>query len=225
MATYTNLGARHVPVIKRNIFGLPVSERSTIKLPAIDSSAFYLGSMVGFVAGNATGAEFGVRPMGDDDLILGIAVGFTRTGSLLSIFEDDKKAGTVTAATGELPVKYTFSASNDESNTTSAVKELVEVLPLMAGDIVEMTTWGASTESVARGTTTAAGSAGSSANIGVGMSVNATYPFALLESSASTTLANLDFITTEIDGQKPVDPNRVYVLCLRSMMGPIAALS
>jgi len=215
----------HVPQLKRNIFGVS-TERSTIKLPAIDSSAIYLGSFVSMISSGTdatpAGLEFGVRAFADDDLVLGIAVGFTRKDTLLPIWEDDKRAGTVTAATGELPVKYTFASTNDNSNTTSRKDELVEILPIMPGDVLEIALWGASTVSVARGTTTASGTTTSSDNINVGIAVNTTYPFSLLESGAVvSSLANVDFITTSIDGHLPSNPNHVYAMCMRAMAGRI----
>jgi len=214
-----NYGFMHMPEIKRNIYGCRPEERSTIKIQGLDSAAIYMGGFVPFVTGTdaaPSGAEFGIPAFADDSIIGGFVVGFSRRGSLLPIWEDTGKAGTVTDATGELPVKYAFSASNDESNTTSAKNELVEIRPIMAGDIIEVSTWGASTVAVARGTTTAAGTTTSSANIGVAMSVDTTYHFAVTESTAAKTLANLDFMTTCIDGNKPADTKRVYVFPLRS---------
>ena len=215
----------HIPKIKRNIFGIS-TERSTIKLPAIDSSTIYLGSFVSMISSGTdatpAGLEYGVRVCADDDLVLGIAVGFTRKDSLLPIFEDDKAAGTKTAGTGEIPAKYAFASTNDASNTTTEKGELVEILPIMPGDILEVALWGASTVSVARATTTAAGTTTSSAHINVGLAIDTTYTFALLESSAVvTSLANMDFITTNIDGHLPSNPNHVFVMPLRAMAGRI----
>ena len=214
----------HIPKIKRNIFGIS-TERSTIKLPAIDSSAIFLGSFVSMISSGTdatpAGLEYGVKACADDDLTLGIAVGFTRLDSTLPIFEDDKKAGTVTAAVGERPVKYTFSATNDKSNATYSY-EMVEILPIMPGDILEVALWGASTVSVARGTTTVQGTTTSSIHPNVGLALDTTYTFALLESSAVvSSLANVDFITTEIDGHLPRNPNHVFVMPLRAMAGRI----
>lgn len=211
-----NYGYMHMPRIVRFAQG---SKRTTQKLPALSSAALYLGQFVPFITGadaTPSGAEFGIPAFADDNRIFGIVVGFSRTGSLTPLIEDPNKQGTVTDATGELPVKYTFAATNDEASTTSAKKELVEILPIMPGDILEVATWGASTVAVNRGTTTAAGTTTSSANIGVGMAVAVTYPWAVLESGASKTLANQDFITVEVDGQKPLNPKHVYVMCVRN---------
>lgn len=198
--------------------------RTSIFLPALDSSAHYLGAMVPLITGADAapqGAEFGVPAFTDDSRPMGFVVGMKRQNGSVPLWDDELKAGTVTAATGELPVKYTFSASNDESNTTSAVKEMLEIMELVPGDIVELALWGASTVSVARGTTTAAGTTGSSANVGVGLEVNATYPFALTESTAAVALANLDFITVEVDGKKPANPNHVYAMLVRGALNSV----
>lgn len=211
----------HSPRIVRNLYGLPVEERTTIKLPALDSAAIYLGSFVPFITGTdaaPAGAEFGIPAFTDDSRVFGFVSGFTKGDSNVPIWElgSSDYQGTVTAATGELPLKYTFSSTNDESNTTSADLEQVVITPIHAGDILEVSLWGASTVAVARGTTTTAGTTTSSANIGVSMSVDTTYSFALLESSAAKNTANLDFITTEIDGQKPTNSKRVYAQCIRA---------
>jgi hypothetical protein len=138
-----------------------------------------------------------------------------RQGSNVPIWDDANKAGTVTDATGELPVKYTFASTNDEASTTTAKLEQVDVMPIYPGDILEVALWGGAAIAVARGTTTAAGTTTSSANIGVSMAIAATYDFAVLESGASKTTANNDFITVEVDGKKPANPKHVYVMCTR----------
>jgi hypothetical protein len=51
--------------------------------------------------------------------------------------------------------------------------------------------------------------------MGVGLSVNTTYHFALTESTANKTLANLDFLTTLLDGKYPSHPNHVYARLIR----------
>lgn len=213
-----NYGHMHTPKLVRNLYGAKTSGRTTLKLPAKDSAAIYLGGFVPFVTGadaTPSGVEFGIPAFTDDSIVGGIVVNMTRKGSLLPIWEDSARAGTVTDATGELPLKYTFSATNAENNTTSAALEMVEIMPIMNGDIFEVALWGASTVSVVRGTTTAAGTTTSSDNTFVSMSVNTTYHFALLESSAAVTMANLDFVTVMVDGQKPANPKHVYVMCTR----------
>lgn len=207
-----------MPRVVRNIYGASLS-RTTLRIPAVDSQAIYMGSFVSFVKNTDAaplGVEYGVEAHGDDGIIGGIVVGMHRPAGILPLWRDSDKAGTVTDQTGELPVKYTFASTNDDSNGATAVRETVEVYPIMSGDIIDVALWGASTISVARGTTTAFGTTGSSANIGVGMSVNTTYPFALLESTASNTLANLDFITCRVDDQYPSSANHVYVMPVRS---------
>lgn len=209
-----NYGFRHMPRIVRFAGG---KARSTITMPGLDSAALYLGGFVPFLNGTdgADGAEFGIPAFTDDAIIFGFVAGFHRQSSSLPIWEDELKAGTVTNATGERPVKYTFASTNDESNTTSAIKEMVDIMPIVPGDILEVALWGASTISVARGTATAAGTTASSANIGVSLAVAATYDFAVLESGAAVAVANKDFITLEVDGKKPSDPNHVFVMCIR----------
>jgi hypothetical protein len=209
-----NYGFMHMPKIVRFAGG---KARSAMTLPALDSASLYLGGFVPLIAGTAgaDGIEFGVPAFADDGIIGGFIIGMHRKGSNVPLWDDELRAGTVTNATGELPVKYAFSASNDESNTTSAILEQVDIMPIMPGDILEVALFGASTASVARGTTTAAGTTTSSANIGVSMAVAGTYDFALLESGASKTTANQDFMTVEVDGKKPANPNHVYVMCTR----------
>ena len=184
-------------------------ERYTI----VDSAAIYLGSLVTFITGtiaSPTGSEYGVVPFTDDRPIFGIAVGFNKYGSSLSIFNDSNVAGTITNATSILPAKYTASASNDKSNSTRYLEQ-VQVLPIMPGDVLEMVLLAdAGTSTVNR----AAVTAGSDMS-GMGFSVNATSPFGLTESTASTTLTNLDFISVEIKGEVPRRPDAVYAECIR----------
>lgn len=217
----------HMPKIVRNRYGLPVSDRTTEKLPGLDSAALYLGQFVPYVTGGLAapdGIEFGVPAYADDTIIGGIVVGFSRLNGILPIWEDDKRAGTVTQPTGELPLKYTFSSTNDGSNV-NATLEQVEVLPIFPGDVIEVTLWGASTASVNRGTTVAAGTTDSTANFGVGLEVSATYPFALLESTGDKDLEDCDFMTWVIDGQQPVNLNRVFVTPIRSFGSYLAVQS
>lgn len=189
-------------------------------MPGLDSAAIYLGGFVPIVQGTdaaPAGAEFGIPAWTDDDRVYGIATSFRRKEANFPIWKGNKKSGTIVDGTGELPLKYTFSATNDESNNQPADPgELVEILPIMPGDIIEVSLWGGSTVSVARGTTTAWGTTTSSANICVGLSIDTTYHFALTESTAAKNLANLDFMTVELDGKKPKRTNRVYVMPLRS---------
>lgn len=203
----------NMPKIVRNIYGI-TTERTTLRLPIQDSAAIYLGSFVS-LNDPTNGKEYGVPAFTDDSYIFGIAVGFFRKGSLLPIWEDGNKQGSVTAATGELPLKYTASASNEESNASPYLEE-IEILPIAPGDIIEVTLWGAGTVAVARATTTAAGTTGSSANVGVSMSVDPTYSFALTESTAAVAQANLDFEVVRLDGNQPKNSKRVYVAPIRA---------
>jgi len=222
-----DINIQHMPKIVRNIFGCRPEERSTIAMPGLDSAAIYLGGFVPLVQGSTaapTGAEFGIPALADDDRILGFVSGFRTKDGSLPLWEDNRKQGTITNGTGELPLKYTFKSTNDESNNQPASPgELAVITPIMPGDILEVSLWGGSTVSVDRGTTTAWGTTTSSANIGVGMSVDTTYHFALTESIAAKNLANLDFITVELDGKKPKLSHRVYVMPIRSFGQFIAA--
>lgn len=210
----------HMPVIKRNLFGTRVEDRTTLLLPALSSSVHYLGNFVPFIAGSdaaPAGAEFGIPAFADDGIVGGFVVGMRRKNGSVPLWDDALHAGTVTDATGELPVKYTFSATNDQASTTSASLELLEIMPIYNGDILEVSLFGASTASVARGTTVAAGTTLSTANMGVGLAVNVTYPFSLLESGGAKLLANKDFMTTLLDGNQPTNSNRVYVFPIRNL--------
>lgn len=209
-----NYGAIHMPEIVQYANS---SARSTVTYVGLDSSAHYLGSFVPFATGSAaapSGIEFGVPAYSDDSWIGGIVVNFIGPNGE-RLVDDSNRKGTVTDATGELPMKYTFSATNDESNTTSMDGELLEILPICSGDVLEVSLWGASTVSVDRGTTTAYGTTGSSANFGVSLAVDTTYSFALLESSAAKAIANNDFVTVAMRGSKPQKQHRVYVKCVR----------
>ena len=127
MSLSGNYGGIHMPVLKRSLSGTG-AQRSTIKLPAKNSAALYLGAFVPLIQGTdaaPTGIEFGVPAIADDNRVGGVVVGFTRDG-VTPIQEDSKRAGTITDATGELPMKYTFASTNDQSNTTSAKLEMVE---------------------------------------------------------------------------------------------------
>ncbi|MFQ5493576.1 MAG: hypothetical protein ACE5DX_05460 [Candidatus Dojkabacteria bacterium] len=211
----SNKGFGHMPRIVS--YG-GSSKRQPVRLTARDSAAIYLGGFVPMIEGTEAapaGAEFGIPAFSDDDRIYGFVIGFSRNGKALPIQDDPDKAGTVTDATGEVPMKYTFSATNDESNTTSADLEQAIVMPVMPGDILEIALWGGAAVSVARATTTAAGTTNSSANMGVGISVDTTYHFALTESTAAKALADLDFLTTKFNNRQPSNPNHVYVRCVR----------
>jgi hypothetical protein len=196
--------------------------RSTIDAVGLDSGSYYLGGFVSTLDGT-NGAEYAPAVWADDKKIFGYIVKFHRAGSSVPIEYDDKRAGTLTSATGELPIKYAFSATNDESNTTSGVYEQMEIMPIYPGDILEVSLWGAGAVSVARATTTAWGTTASSANYGVSMSVDTTYHFALLESSAVVASANMDFMTTQFGKGKPANSHRVYVQCMRCANSVVVA--
>ncbi len=209
------------PKVKRNLFGLPVDDRTTVRVPAIDSSSIYMGGFVKTIYGTQAapdGAEFGVGAWVDDARVFGFVVGFFRKGSTVPIWDEDSSLyqGTITNETGELPLKYTFSSTNDEGNTTSAKLEECEIMPVSNSDILSVALWGASTVAVARATTTAAGTTNSSDNLHVGLAVDTTYHYALLESGADVDLDDCDFLTTCIDGEKPRNSKRVFAYCMRS---------
>lgn len=211
-----NYGASHMPEIKKFAGG---KERSSVTYVGLDSATIYQGSFVPFATGSIdtpSGIEFGVPAYADDTWIGGFVMGFVSSDGVTPLIDNPNKAGTVTAATGEIPYAYTFDASNDESNTTSMIGEMVEIMPVCSADIIELSLWGAGTVSVDRGTTTAWGTTTSSANFGVSMALDTTYSFALLESSAAKTIANLDFTTTHIRGKTPELAHRVYAYCMRS---------
>jgi len=221
----TPYGTQLMPKIVNTADGKPKSSRGTIKLPGKSSQAYYLGQFVSLIVGSdgtPAGSQYYASPYTGSKELSGIVVGFTRFNSLLPIFDDSGKGGTVTNPTNSsggtlLPAKYTFPAGNDESSGTSATLELLEIMPIFNDDILEMYLWDTvGVKTVTRGTTTAYGSSGSSANIGVGLALDTTYPFVLDESTAAVNLATLDFMTTELVGQKPVNPYTVYVRPLRA---------
>lgn len=206
-----NYGNGSVPRLVASIDGR-VGARNTLKFVAKDSSALYIGSFVTAEQGTSaapTGVIGGVTQFTDDDIILGYVVGITKYDGITPIIDDTTRAGTLTDASGEIPAKYTFSATNDRTNGSSAKLELVEVMPIRKGDILEVTLWGTSTASTTRGTTTG------SDTEGYALSVDTTYTFALTESTASNDYANLDFATTSLNGRLPANTNRMYVTPLR----------
>lgn len=221
----SNFSATNLPRLVRAASD-PGEARSTVLLPGIDSSAPFMGSFVSL-------AQYGVKPYAAGEFIFGVVVGMRppaggnkpNTGNY-PLFDYPNKQGTVTDATTFRPVQYTFASTNDDSNGTSAKRELVEVLPLCPGDILEVTlSDDAGTASVARGTTTAFGTSGSSANIGVYLPVEPDATFALTESAASATATALHFRTVRVDDAQPANPYRVYVECVRAFWHDVAAAS
>jgi hypothetical protein len=207
------------PIIKRSSLARG-PERSTFSFPGKSSQAYYVGQIVSIVNGTdaaPTGQEGFVGPWADDALGYGIVEGFKKRKGILPIQDDANRSGTVTDATSFLPMKYTFAATNDELSGSSALLEQVVVTPIYPGDTLEMCLVNdGGTALVSRATTTAAGTTNSSDNTNVGLAVNATAPFALTESTANKTLANLDFLTTLVDGNKPANTKHVYVKLIRS---------
>lgn len=211
-----NYSPIHMPIIKDNVLGL-TTNRLTLRIPAKNSAALYLGSFVSDATDSGTvgtAVAGGVKAFsGANDLILGFVSGFTRNGTV-PIQDDSKYKGTITNATGELPMKYTFTSNNDVTNSTPDM-EMVEITPIWDGDVLEVALWGGSTTSVARGTTT------NSDKLGASFPVNTTYTFALTESSvvaAGSTMTAVQFREVLIAGQQPVNPNHVYVRCIRSSL-------
>lgn len=218
MALSINTGFANMP---RVVVG---RKREDIALPALASSVHWLGGFVAY-SGTATatpsGEEGGIPTYADDQFIGGFVVGFLdKDGNPIQNKDTTSYKGTLVDATGYLPAKYTFSSTNDEvaakTGSVTADGEMILVRPIFAEDILEISLWGASTAPVARGTTTAAGVTTSSANFGVSMAVNSTYPFSLLESTAAVTMANLDFRTTRINNKWPMASHRVFASCTRS---------
>lgn len=209
--------------------------RTTLIVPGTDSATVTLGGILPLLDGTGvapTGFEGGVGAFADDDLIGGYIVD-VRSANGMSVFDPNNtgKEGTVTDATSVIPAKYTFAASNDQVNTTPKLEYIV-FTPIFTGDILEMSLFNdAGTATVDRGTTTAKGTTGSSAHIGVGMSVNVTAQVGLTESTAAVDFANLDFFTvpspSEGLGQNlsltPERSDRVYVSVIRSAWNAIAA--
>lgn len=215
MAT-NNYGSPHLPVIKTNILGLH-TERETLSIPAKNSSQVYFGSFITDVADSGTVGTTvlgGVKPWAiNADLILGFVSGFTRNGGV-PLFDDANAKAVVTNAQGEIPVKVTFSATNDVTNATPDL-EFLEVTPIWDGDVIEVALFGASITSVPRGTTTGSDKYGSS------FALNATYPYTILESSvvaAAATMTGVQCREVLIRGQQPANPNHVYVRFTRTSL-------
>ena len=220
----TNYGIGITPTIVENIIGMRLNDRSTLKIPMKSSASLFYGQFVTYIAGSAAapaGSEFGIVGYTASKPILGIIKGFERINTNFPIQDDKLAQGTVTNAVliGSTlgSWKYTAAATNDESNTVNAILECAIVQPIMPGDILEVPLVNnAGTAFVARGTTITPGTTGSSDNIGVGLSVNTTLPYALTESSASKLLIGLDFQTVSLAGNKPRNSFTVYVKALRS---------
>lgn len=223
MASSIDYGISTIPRLVRAAQGT-ANERTTNIYYVKDSQTLFLGNFVELVRGTSgapLGAEFGIRGYEASKPIYGVVVKITHSrSSTLPIQDDPARSGTLTDAVllGSYvePLTYAFTSTNDESHTTSAKLETVEVMPIQPNDIWEVSLVNSGgTAYVNRGTTTAAGTTGSSDNMGVGLSVNTTLPYALTESSAANALIGLDFMTTLLDGKKPPLPYRVYVQALR----------
>lgn len=211
-------GIELAPILRFSANGNDSAQRGSIRLVAKSSAAIYLGAFVPLVLGSdaaPAGIEFGVPVFADDNIVGGVVTGFYRKGSSVPIWEDAGKAGTVTEATATAPLKYTFAATNGEASGTSALLELVEIKLVLNGDIWETLLVDGSGLPVARGTTVAYGTTNSSANTGVGLAVDPTYPWALTEAGAAVLLANKDFYTLRPEGSSPANQNRVFVSPIR----------
>lgn len=205
----TNFSAINAPKLVYSPYG-DASSRGTYGMVAIDSSAIYEGSFVSNMDALGTALAEGVRAFADDDLIVGVAQYFTKYGSSLPIKSAaDGGAGSITNPTGILPMKYTFASTNGRADAARKL-ELVQILPVLPGDIWEVTLLNdAGTATVNRGTTV-----GSDLE-GYAMSINTTSPFGLQESTASLTTANLDAVIVSLNGRFPERTDRVYVQFLR----------
>jgi hypothetical protein len=157
-----NFSNPHQPRVVKSLGGRSL-DRSTIKLPMANSAALYMGAFVPIVKGTdaaPVGVQYGVEAFADDGIIGYIVVGFSPADGDVSLLEASMapvKRGTITDQTGELPAKYTAASTNDQSNGTSMIGECAVLYPIFNDDIIEVALWGASTISVARGTTTAFG--------------------------------------------------------------------
>lgn len=199
-----NYGPKNMPKLVYSASG-KASERTTHKIAAIDSSAIYLGSFVSITDSASASVAYGCRPFTAADAVYGVAVGFYKQGGEVPVIDQPNQKGTITNATGIFPMKYTFSASNDRSNATPDM-ELVEILPVMPGDIWEISLVdNAGTAAGTRGTTT-----GSDVE-GYALGINTTSPFALNETTSSLTMTGLNFVTTNLNGYLPSRTDRVYV--------------
>lgn len=200
--------SNYSPIYMPKLVSSPLgTNRATQKYVALGSATIYIGSFVALVEGtlaSPTGVTGSVQPVTDDDFVLGFVTNICKKDSNVPIWEDTGYAGTFTAATGDLPPKYAFHASN-----VGTYDEMVEVMPIFPEDTLEVALWGGSTAAVARGTTTGSGT------MGYGMSINTTYTFALLESTSSTTLTNLDFVVVAPNKKQPVSSKKVYAQCHR----------
>ncbi len=220
---YPNYGINYVPTLVQALDGGDITQRTSYQVPMKSSQTFYYGQPVDIMGGTTaapTGAEFGAIAHVGAKPIVGFVKGIHRAGANYPIQSDGQRAGTFTSATTFAPWKYVASATNDESNTTSMVGELVEINLAVPGDIWEILLCNdGGTAYVARGTTTAWGTTNSSANTGVGLTFNTTAPWALTESTAAKAFIGLDVLTTTVNGLYPKNPNAVFVFLLRTMFG------
>jgi len=204
MASQNNYGHPNTPDLKQAVDGKGDC-RTRWKWVAIDSSAIFVGEFVGTMSAPTTGVALGVQAWADNTLIRGYVEGFTRANSARPIAEDPDAAGTVTDATAVVPMKYTFGATQDRGNA-AGVLERVAIVPILPGDILEVTLMNdAGTATADRGTTT-----GSDLE-GYCLGVEAGAPYGAQESSSSTTATGLDFQIVTIDGTFPRRSDRVYV--------------
>jgi hypothetical protein len=204
----SNYGSPSVPKLLRSLVGSV--NRSSQLLPAVDSESIFLGSFVSLT-------EFGVRAWQAGDYVYGFVQGMRKKNGNFPLFDDSSALGTVTNATTFAPVKYTFTATNDDSTGATAKRELLDIMPILPGDILSVTlSNNAGTAAVNRGTTVAFGTTKSSANIGVFLPIEPDAPFALTESASETASANTQFQTVRLDDNYPEEPTRVFVHCVKS---------
>jgi len=217
MGVSNNTGRINMPRIVQSAYGGGIIPK-TIRKVALDSSVHYLGGFVGRYSGTEAGLEFGIPTYADDQYIWGFVVGIYDADGVV-VTESSNLKGTITAATAFAPYGYTFSATNDESNTTSADLEFLEIQPVMPGDTLEVTLCtNAGTATSNRGTTTVAGTTTSTDNLNVSMNINATAPWCADETTGVVATANMDFITTKLNMKQPARSDRVYVDVIRSAM-------
>ncbi len=220
----------NTPTLVRSSIGSRAAERTRRKVVAKSSTTFSIGEFV--QAADGTIAAPTLNEGGQDKYAVGQFTGYIVTGFFsgknadLPITDDGDRQGTLIQSTDVKPYGYTFAADNDDLAGDSAKRELVELLPVYAGDVIEVSLFaddGLST--VSRGTTTAFGTTGSSANMHVGLAVEVDAPMGAQESSASTTLTGLDLFTVRVDDKYPDREDRVYVQLLRPATAIAAAIA
>lgn len=191
--------------IPRRIFRQVGMTTDTFPYVGYDGTAIYAGSVVALMSDVSTGIADGVKAWTDGDPMLGVATKFTtNTNDNPVQLPKAKYNGSITNATALSPMKYTFNAANDNSNATPYL-ELVHVDRFLPGDIWEFTLV------TNAGDATAERNTADSGKQGYFLDVNVTLPFALDESTHSTTGTGKAFMVIDYRGKQPADTTKVYV--------------